>query len=160
MKKSWGVIKSIINKNQKTHIQGRFKIGKNLITADNELISNKFNDFFINIGPTLAKSIPRINKSPLSYLGNRLTETMYLAPVNENEIGQLIKSLKDTAAGFDDLNSMCLKISSQFFFKPLTNICSLYLSRYFFQNSWRLQMLSLYIKVKILCCSTTTDLYL
>ena len=32
MKKSWGVIKSITNKNQKTHIQGRFKIGKNLIS--------------------------------------------------------------------------------------------------------------------------------
>ena len=46
----------IINKNQKIHIQGRFKIGKNFITSDNELISNKFNDFFINIGPTLAKS--------------------------------------------------------------------------------------------------------
>ena len=73
MKKSWGVIKSIINKNQKTHIQGRFKIGEHLITTDNELISNKFNDFFINIGPTLAKSIPHGNKSPLSYLGNRLT---------------------------------------------------------------------------------------
>ena len=107
-----GVIKSIIDKNQKTHIQGRFNFGKNLITSDNELISKKFNDFFINIWPTLAKSIPHINKSPLSYLGNRLTETIYWAPVNENEIGQLIKSLKDTAAGFDDLNSMCLKISS------------------------------------------------
>ena len=46
MKKSWGVIKSIINKNQKTHIQGRFKIGENSITSDNELISNKFNDYF------------------------------------------------------------------------------------------------------------------
>ena len=134
MKKSWGVIKSIINKNQKTHIQGRFKIGKNLTTSDNELISNKFNDFFINIGPTLAKSIPRINKSPLSYLGNRLTETIYLAPVNEKEIGQLIKSLKDTAAGFDDLNSMCPKISSQFLVKPLTHICNLSL-KVFFQNS-------------------------
>ena len=109
MKKSWGVIKSIINKNQRPHIQGRFKIGENLITTDNELISNKFNDFFINIGPTLAKSIPHVNKSPLSYLGNRLTESIYLDPVSENEIGQLIKSLKDTAAGFDDLNAMCLK---------------------------------------------------
>ena len=83
-----------------------------MITTDNELISNKFNDFFINIGPTLAKSIPHVNKSPLSYLGNRLTESIYLDPVSENEIGQLIKSLKDTAAGFDDLNAMCLKISS------------------------------------------------
>ena len=30
----------------------------------------------------------------------------------------------------------------------------------FFQNSWRLQMLSLYIKVMLPYCSTTTDLYL
>ena len=114
-KNYWGVIKSIINKNKKPHIQGRFKIGENLITSDNELISNKFNDFFINIRPTLAKSIPRVNKSPLSYLGNRLTESTYLAPVSENEIGQLIKSLKDTTAVFDDLNFMCLEYPHGFF---------------------------------------------
>ena len=93
-------------------------------------------------------------------MGNRLTESIYLAPVNETEIGQLIESLKDTAAGFDDLNSMCLKISSQFLVKPLTHICNLSLSQGIFQNSWRLQMFSLYIKVMIPCCSTTTDLYL
>ena len=109
-----------------------------MITSDNELISNKFNDFFINIGPTLAKSIPRINKSPLSYLGNRLTETIYLAPVNEKEIGQLIKSLKDTAAGFDDLNSTCLKISSQFLVKPLTHICNLSLSQGIFPEQLKI----------------------
>ena len=61
---------------------------------DNELIRNKFNDFFINIGPTLAKLIPHVNKSPFSYLGSRLTESIYLAPGSENEIGQLIKSLQ------------------------------------------------------------------
>ena len=138
MKTSWGVIKSIINKNQKPHIQGRFKIGENLITTDNELISNKFNDFFINIGPTLAKSIPHVNKSPLSYLGNRLIESIYLAPVSENEIGQLIKSLKDTAAGFDDLNAMCLKISSQFLAKPLTHICNLSLSQGIFPEQLKI----------------------
>ena len=51
MKKSVGVIKSIINKNQKPHIQGRLQIGENLKIS---LISDKFNAFFINIGPTLA----------------------------------------------------------------------------------------------------------
>ena len=105
---------------------------------DNEIISNKFDDFFINIGPTLAKSIPRINKSPLSYLGIRLTETIYLASVNEKEIGQLIKSSKDTAAGFDDLNSMCLKISSQFLVKPLTHICNLSLSQSIFPEQLKI----------------------
>ena len=111
MKKSWGVIKSIINKNQKPHIQGRLQIGENLKIS---LISDKFNAFFINIGPTLAKSIPHVNKSPLSYLGSRLTESIYLVPVSENEIGQLIKSLKDTAAGFDYLNTMRLKYPHSF----------------------------------------------
>ena len=138
IKKSWVVIKSIINKNKKPHIQGRFKIGENLITSDKELISNKFNDFFINIAPTLAKSIPCVNKSPLSYLGNRLTESIYLAPVSENEIGQLIKSLKDTTAGFDDLNSMCLKISSRFLLKPLTHICNLSISQGIFPEQLKI----------------------
>ena len=109
-----------------------------MITTDNELISNKFNDFFINIGPTLAKSIPHVNKSPLSYLGNRLTESIYLAPVSENEIGQLIKSLKDTAAGFDDLNAMCLKTSSQFLVKPLTHICNSSLSQGIFPEQLKI----------------------
>ena len=84
IKKYLGVIKIIINKNKKPHIQGRFKIRENLITSDNELISNKFNDFFIKIGPTLAKSFPYVNERPLSILGNRLTESIYLAPVSVN----------------------------------------------------------------------------
>ena len=65
--------KNIINKYQKPQTQSRFKIGDNLITSDKNIICNKFNDFFVNIGPTVAKSIPKVNKSPLSYMGNRLT---------------------------------------------------------------------------------------
>ena len=51
MKKSWGIIKNIINKNQKPQTQSRFKIGDNLITSDKNIICNKFHDFFDNIGP-------------------------------------------------------------------------------------------------------------
>ena len=109
-----------------------------MITTDNELIINKFNHSFINIGPTLAKSIPHVNKSPFSYLGSRLTESIYLAPVSENEIGQLIKSLKDTAAGFGDLNAMCLTISSQCLVKPLTHICNLSLSQDIFPEQLKI----------------------
>ena len=42
IKKSWGVIKSIINKNKKPHRQGRLKIGENLIknsSVTNSMIS-------------------------------------------------------------------------------------------------------------------------
>ena len=43
--------------------------------------SESFNNFFINIGPTLAKSIPFIDKSPLNSMGDRILESLYLQPV-------------------------------------------------------------------------------
>ena len=53
--------KVLLTRTRNPRFQGWFKIGDNLLTTDNELISNKFNDFFINIEPTLAKSIPHVN---------------------------------------------------------------------------------------------------
>ena len=138
MKKSWGIIKNIINKNQKPQTQSRFKIGDNLITSDKNIICNKFNDFFVNIGPTLAKSIPKVDKSPLSYMGNRLNESIYLEPVTEKEIKTLISALKDTATGFDDMNSLSLKISSEIVVKPLTNICNLSLTQGIFPSQLKI----------------------
>ena len=138
MKKSWDIIKNIINKNQKAQIQSRFKIGDNLITSDKNIICNKFNDFFVNIGPTLAKSIPKVNKSPLRYMGNRLTESIYLEPVTEKEINTLISALKDTATGFDDIYSMSLKISSETLVRPLTNICNLSLTQGIFPSQLKI----------------------
>ena len=54
----------------------------------------------------LAKSIPKINESPLSYMENQLIESIYSEPVTENEIDTLIKALNNTAAVFDNMNSM------------------------------------------------------
>ena len=138
MKKSWGIIKQIINRNQKPHIQNRSKIWDNLITSDKNFICNRFNDFFVSIGPTLAKPIPKVNESPLSYMGNRLIESIYLEPVTENEINTLIQALKDTATGFDIMNSMSLKISSETLIKPLTHICNLSLTQGIFPSQWKI----------------------
>ena len=138
MKKSRGIIKNIINKNKKPQTQSRFIIGDNLITSDKSITCNKFNDFFVNIGPTLAKSIPKVNKSPLSYMGNRLTKSMYLESVTEKEINTLISALKDTATGFDGMSSMSLKISSEILVNPLTNICNLSLTQGIFPSQLKI----------------------
>ena len=160
MKKSWGIIKNIINKNQKPQTQGRFKIWDNLITSDKNIICNKFNDFFVNIGPTLAKSIPKVNKSPLSYMGNRMTESIYLEPVTEKEINTLISALKDTATGFDDMNSMSLKISSEILVKPLTNICNLSLTQGIFPSQLKIANVIPLYKSDDPCCLIITDMFL
>ena len=159
-KQSWGILKNIINKNQKPHTQSRFKIGDNLITSDKKVICNRFNDFFDITGPTLAKSITKANKSPLSYMGNRLTEFIYLEPVTEEEMNTLISALNDTATGFYNINPMSLKISFKILVKPLTNICNLSLSQEISRVSWKLQMSFPCTKVMTPCCLIFTGLLL
>ena len=138
MKKKWGIIKNITNKNQKPQTQSRFKIGDNLITSDKNIICDKFNDFFVNTVPMLAKSIPKVNKSHLSYMGNRLTDSIYLELVTDKEINTLISALKDTATGFDDMNSMSLKIYFEILVKPLTNICNWSLTQGIFPSQLKI----------------------
>ena len=133
-----GYHKNTMNKNQKPQTPSRFKIGDNLITSDKNNICNTFNDFFVNIGPTLANSIPKVNKNPLSYTGNRLTESIYLEQVTEKEINTLTSVLKVTATGFDDMNSKSLKISSDILVKPLTNICNLSLTQGIFPSQLKI----------------------
>ena len=52
------ILKSIINKNKSSRIQEKFKLNDGSTTTEKSVISEKFNDFFINIGPSLARKIP------------------------------------------------------------------------------------------------------
>ena len=46
MKKTWNLLKGIINKKKQTKVQTRFKIDLNNIITNKSAISEKFNDFF------------------------------------------------------------------------------------------------------------------
>ena len=105
-RKSWMLIKNIINKHRKPNIQTKFRLNDGTVTTDKKIISDSFNNFFTSIGPTLAKAIPSMNKSPLYSMGNRILESIYLQPVTCEEIIKLLSSLKSTAGGWDDLNAM------------------------------------------------------
>ena len=55
IRKNWTIIKSVVNKARNArHCQNKFVISDETITTDKELIVEKFNDYFVNIGPTLA----------------------------------------------------------------------------------------------------------
>ena len=65
----------------------------NEITVDPKVIADGFNNFFINIGPTLASKI----------------NTFFLEPTNTNEVKQVINNLKDGAPGRDGILPKHLK---------------------------------------------------
>ena len=54
---------------------------------------------------------------------------MYLSPVTENEVSSLIKNLKNSAAGWDDLAPKQMKIVSQYISRPLTDLCNLSMTK-------------------------------
>ena len=79
-------MENVINKNRVKQIQAKFKLSDGSITSDKYLISEKFNDFFVNIGPNLAKKIPSQSLSPLKYMGQPLVQSMFLSVVTPDEI--------------------------------------------------------------------------
>ena len=111
MRKTWGIIKDIINKNRNKKIQTQFKVNDELITTDKTLISEKFNDFFINVGPTLASKIPEQSVKPEYYLSKRIENSIFLSNVNEKEFDNILKSLKNGSPGHDEINKDILELS-------------------------------------------------
>ena len=73
MKNTWIIIKDIINKSKgKKDISKYFIINGEKVT-DSNLIASQFNNFFANVGPSLAQKItPPVNKSYINYLFNAM----------------------------------------------------------------------------------------
>ena len=53
LKKTWGIIKQVINKSKCSKISSEFYRNGSILN-DEISIANAFNDYFVNIGPTLA----------------------------------------------------------------------------------------------------------
>ena len=61
------MIKQLINRNKQMKVNNKFIHNGKTITNGNQIV-NLFNDFFVNIGPTLANKIPKTDISPGHYL--------------------------------------------------------------------------------------------
>ncbi|ELU02007.1 hypothetical protein CAPTEDRAFT_192879 [Capitella teleta] len=68
LRKSWEVIKTVIHK-QKFNNKQQYNMEVNgKKTSDLDIITKHFNEYFINVGPNLSKSIPYSNIDPISYI--------------------------------------------------------------------------------------------
>ena len=76
-KKMWNVIKNVINRNKKTKLQSKFKLSDGTVTTDLKLVTEKFNDFFVNVGPTLARKIPEQDCNPEYFMQSRAVFSLY-----------------------------------------------------------------------------------
>ena len=107
-KETWKIIKSLLNKkSKKSYYPSEFKNNGSTISG-NKKIAEYFNQFFVNIGPSLARTIPKCNTSFVSYLGDRVEESLFLNPVSEEQILAIVCKCKSKKSkGYDGID-MCL----------------------------------------------------
>lgn len=123
---TWKILNSIIgkNKNQKKYPE-QFKQNNSIITNKKD-ISNGFNNFFVNIGPDLAKSIiPQENSDIKDYLKESTSKSMFIKPTNEKEILDIVSQAD--AKHSTDSNGLSMHILKKVFGSvcwPFTEICN------------------------------------
>ena len=110
LKRTWSILKQVINKRRFSKVQTEFKLSDGSTTKDKSIISESFNDFFVNIGPNLADRIPNQTKQPESYLGERNRFSIHLTKLEDKEFCEIILNMRNCAAGYDELSKDILMI--------------------------------------------------
>ena len=86
-------------------------------------MANTFDNYFVNVGGNIDKSIPGTRKSPMDYLLNRIPNSIFLAPVTEREVEIIIESLNQKKAiGPYSIPVFLLKILCRYIPVPLSKI--------------------------------------
>ena len=80
------------------------------------------------------KKIPNVKSNVKSYLDKRQIQSIFLNPVSENEIVNIINQLPVTSAGYDNIPSKLLKLTIEHIRKPLCKIFNASLSICYFPN--------------------------
>ena len=138
MKKTWAILKGIIDLNKRKRVQDKFKLHDDTLTENKLTISESFNKFFVNIGPNLAKGMSNQTTTPESFMGEKVSNTIFLEPVTSYEIQNLVMSLKNGAPGYDEIKSDILKLSLQHIGEPLAHMCNMSLIQGIFPQELKL----------------------
>lgn len=98
------LINEVINKNKpKPELPDCF-IASNTLITDTIEISNRFNEYFINVGPNLAAEIPDSDANITTGLGERSINSIFVDAVTENEVEFEISQLNaNKSCGHDEI---------------------------------------------------------
>ena len=108
MTKTLSVIKDVIDKKKQKWRLINLLIIIILLQTTN-FISDSFNNYYVNIGPDLAKKIPKCDKDPLSYIPNNIRGSIFLKDATYSEISKIIMLLKNSSPGWDGTHTKVVK---------------------------------------------------
>ena len=92
----WATLNEIVNKTTHKHNLLPKEFSENNpedIIKNPQEIANKFNEYFINVGPRIANRLPTTNKVFNEYLYNKCKKSFFIKPVTKFEVQTEIKNL-------------------------------------------------------------------
>jgi len=113
MKKTWSVINNIIRPTRRNARQDikTLKVGNNT-HVENDAIAEAMNDYFTNIGKNIAESITS-NDSHQSFLTGNYPRSFFFSPISQNEVYNIIMSMKNKKSSKAEVPINVLKHVSQ-----------------------------------------------
>ena len=118
--KCWKIIKEAVGQNSVINDDNStFHINGNDVN-DKQIITDEFNDYFVNVGPNLASNINNTS-NPIEYV-NDILNSISIPTITESEVTDILLSLKNSSAGYDELPAHILKQNIVLYIKPLTHL--------------------------------------
>ena len=129
--KTWDAIRSIVSIKSKTRFYPTSLKHDGKLITDLKDIAELFNNFFINIGPTIANKIHKSSKKFNDYLKHlSMTNSLYFKPTTEDEVIKIIKNLNNgKSLGPNSIPIRILKYNDTILSKPLSKIINLSLKQ-------------------------------
>ena len=111
----WKAINEITSrKNSNSKYPTKIKLKCGDLTVNPKEIANTLNDYFINIGPDLARNIEPSIKSYGDYMSGRSSNSFFLSPTDPSEIITVLKNFSSKkSTGPDNIPCKILKLGSR-----------------------------------------------
>ena len=93
------------------------------MVTDGHIISNSFNEYFVNVGRLLSEAID-CDTNPLHYVQNNLN-SMCIHEITTAEVMTVISTLNNSAAGHDGIPAFIMKQCINDYITPLTHLINL-----------------------------------
>ena len=140
IKKTWRQINELLSNTSKKSDLPKYFFDGNLTLTNDLDIANCFNNFFCNIGPTLACSINTPpNKHFTDYLKENILCSFSFNTITPENTSKIIKNLKSkSSSGHDECSSIHLKYISNDIIVILTKIINQSLCSGIFPNSLKI----------------------
>ena len=86
----------------------------------------------------LTEKIPNTAEDPISYIHKNVTNSIFIRPVTEEELIKMMKNLKHSSSGWDELCPSVIKSSCTEIVSPLLHICNISLLSGIFPNELKI----------------------